>query len=48
MARLGFLKGSIKDDDITNKRVRKHLSDANLFMKNMYTPSAFSPSEIKR
>lgn len=44
MARLGFLKGYIKDDAFTNKSVRKHLSDANLFMKNIYTPSAFSPS----
>lgn len=47
MAKAGFLRAHIRDE-FTNKQVRKHLSDANLFMRNPYTPSSHTSSENKR
>lgn len=46
MTKAGFLRSRIRDE-FTNKQVRKHLSDANLFMRNPYTPSSHAPSENK-
>lgn len=47
MARLGFLRGKVRDEH-TNKQIHRHLSNANLFMRYTYSPSSLSLSAARR